>query len=128
MRDTKTQNPDRKKKKTNPTAPVVRLTGERVGRKWKVTATHDGRTVHFDTIDFDRSPQRERFIKGVCKRLPDVDAATLEADLLRLPETVATPAPYGPAGEPDPPLARVIISYTHGPPGRNWRKGRVTAE
>ncbi len=105
--------------------PAVQLIGERVGKQLKVTATHDGRIVHFDKLDFDRAEQRERFIKGVCKRLPGVDAAALEADLLKLPDTLPTPPPEGSSPEPDTPAVKVVLTYAPGPTGQ---RGTVTVD
>jgi hypothetical protein len=90
------------------------LTAELVGGKLKVTASHDGRVVHLDTIDFDRAPQRERFIRGVCKRLPGADAATVEADLMKLPTTLPPRSKAEPTNECGantvPPPVKVVLT------------------
>jgi hypothetical protein len=66
---------------------TVSLTGDWVGRKLKVAALHNGRVAHCDVIDCDVAPQRKRFVNGVCKRVPGVEAAAVEAELLRLSAT-----------------------------------------
>jgi hypothetical protein len=103
----------------------VQLVGEYVGKKVKITAIHKGRTIHFDAIPFDNASLRDRFVKGVCKRLPEVDMVRLEADLLKLPETIATLVLHDSCKEPDAGKVKVVLAYA---PGANGRKGVVTAE
>lgn len=103
---------------------AVTLAAERVGNKLRVSAWHDGRMLHLDTIDFDLAPQRERFIKGICKRVPGVSATAVEADLMKVAATLpplpeAKPANEGNA-EVIPPLVKVVMSYLP--------DGSVTAE
>ena len=116
-------------KRRTPKPTVVQLTAERVGGKLKVTATHDGRVVHLDTIDFDLAPQRDRFVKGVCKRLPGADAAVVEAELMKLPASLpALPeAEQETEGdfEPPSPTLKAILTFLPDPSGR---QGEVMAE
>jgi hypothetical protein len=108
---------------------AVSLTGEPVGTKLKVTAWHDGRTVHLDTIDFNLAPQRERFVKGVCKRVPGAVPAAVEADLMTLPATLPVPPDAEPANDRTPDVSpapvKVALSYLPDPSGP---QGTVTAD
>jgi hypothetical protein len=109
--------------------PTVVLTGDRVGAKLKVTALYDGKVIHFDSINHDLAPQRERFVRGVVKRVPQADVAALEAELMQLIATL----PVHPEAEPvaegvpelPPPAVKVLLSYQ---PGPNGQKGTLKAE
>ncbi len=124
-----TEKPTRKKPRRRVKPVAVVLSAERIGTKLKVMATHDEKTIHVDTINHDIAPQRERFLNGVVKRLPGVDAVALEAELLRLPSTLPAPPVAEPetvtAPETPPPSVKVMLSYN---PDRSGRKGNMTAE
>jgi hypothetical protein len=70
-----------------------------VGSKAKVTARFNGEVVHIHTFDPAKANQRKQFIKVVKERRPVVDEAVIEAELLRIADTVGTPTP-APAGVP----------------------------
>ncbi|MFL5329876.1 MAG: hypothetical protein ACJ8C4_13285 [Gemmataceae bacterium] len=100
--------PKTKKRKARPLA--VALAGVRVGDKILVTASHNGDKIHFDTIDFNLATQRERFIKGVCKRRTGVDAAALDAQLMKLPATL--PVEDQPMAEANHDAAPQLVKVT----------------
>jgi hypothetical protein len=122
-----------KRRSKAPVRPAKQLTvlinGERVGGKVKVTASHDGRIVHWDTIDLDLALQRDRFVKGVFKRMRGVDAVALDVDLMKLPSTLP-PLPEAELAtestpETPPPLVKVLLSYQ---PNQDPNNGTLTAE
>jgi hypothetical protein len=95
---------------------VAELVTEKVGTKYKVKALNDGEVVHLDTIDLNNAPQRERFVKAVCKRLDGADATLLAAKLLKFAEV--EPAPENPRANPPDPAVEVKIACTPGNDGR----------
>jgi len=106
--------------------PPVTLTGERIGTNLKVTATHDGQAIHIDTVNLDVAQHRQRFIRGVVKRLAGVDTAVLEAELMKLSTTLSAQ----PQAKPDVGLipslpVKVKLTYK---PDQNGRLGTLTAE
>ncbi len=102
----------------------VRVVGERAGGKLKVTAFHGGKKIHFDVIEFDRAPQRERFVRAVCQRLPAADRAAVEAALLKVSTTLPAPETPDGATEPEVPPVKVMMTYL---PGSNGRAGTLAA-
>jgi hypothetical protein len=79
-----------------------------VDKKAKVTARFNGEVVYIHTFDPAKANQRKQFTQAVKKKLPQVDEAVIEADLLRIADTVGTPtlAPHGVPVELD--ISRIV--------------------
>jgi hypothetical protein len=76
----------------------LKLESGRAGSKWKVTARFNGEPVHSDTMNPATAAHRERYIKALRTKLPEVSDEDLDAELLRLADAIPTATP--PAGEP----------------------------
>jgi hypothetical protein len=125
----------KRKLKSRKLAPLVlpELRAERSGNKMKVTAWHEGQFVFWATIDPDSDTQRQRFLKGLSRQLPNLECAALEARLLEQLKTLPPEEPASQPGvesapQPEPesesPPVRVRITYR---PDQNG-KGLATAE
>jgi hypothetical protein len=105
---------------------AVELAGKRQGQKVKVTALAGGQVVHRDTFDLDSAPRRERFARKIGGKVPSANLDYIEAELLKLSDTLPPGEPARPAGpEPAGSLVKVVPSFNAGP---NGRTGTLTAE
>jgi len=64
---------------------------ELCGSKVKVTARLKGELVFMDTIDPTKNIVRQRFIKALVKIVPMLDPKVIDAELLRIAETMKAP-------------------------------------
>jgi hypothetical protein len=87
---------------------ILQLVPERVGSKLKVTARRGTEVVHMDTIDAASAYQRKRFTKAVCEKCPAVKKDDLDAELLRLADTIPSAQNTLAAGSAELDVSRII--------------------
>src|SRR5262245_61615369 len=83
--------------------PVPQLVSERVGKKYKVTATVNGKAVFLDTLDPAIAAHRAKFARAVTGLCQGASAVAIDQELLRIgtePARDGTPSPA--ALQPEP--------------------------
>lgn len=76
------------------------LEHERAGKRLKVTARWRGEPQHSDIINPAIAATRRRFAAALAKKVPSLELADIDAELLRIADATARPADPAPAGGP----------------------------